>query len=574
MKRGTYHNFDTYSVTQIKTSVKLLLFYLAIAFHTEKTSGLRHKHSAGNENKQTVCYQHLGCFSILPPFSPKMPLPMSPKQIQTKYHLFTRSNPEEGQLIEPESQNLTNSYFDSAKPTKILVHGYAFIEARLAKWVPEVTAAILYKEDVNVIQVNWVIGAHVAYDNAVSNTRVVGAQVAHLIKTLMANHGAHAEDFHLIGFSLGAHVTGFAGKKVQESGKRYKVGRITGLDPANPGFNHDNASVRLDKTDAKFVDVIHTDTSTLFGMANGLNRNLGHIDFYPNGGADQTGCHDGSKHWIKAVTDMTMCDHLRAPMLFKHSINATGPENEMDGYKCDSFEKFKRGTCLRCRGRGGKHKGGNRCRQMGYWATPLRGKQNQVQYYLVTSGQAPFTVKHYQVQIHWWNHTDASPSGFKAKLFLTLHGENDTSKEIALNDGTTFHVVAGQTTRFLITQDSEQDVGQIERITFRWEQPSCWNFFFNCHRENVRLKRIKIFDAAEQRRYLYTPLSRSSKSRYLTQEVQPDIPFELIRRPYKESKPIRYLVHPAIVDPNSKSHTTKLGSSSDSASSKSSSEDV
>jgi len=77
---------------------------------------------------------------------------------------------------------------------------------------------------------------------------------------------ASAADFHLIGFSLGAHVAGFAGKKVQESGKQLKVGRITGLDPASPGFDFDSPDVRLDKADAKFVDVIHTDTNTLLGI--------------------------------------------------------------------------------------------------------------------------------------------------------------------------------------------------------------------------------------------------------------------------------------------------------------------
>lgn len=59
---------------------------------------------------------------------------------------------------------------------------------------------------------------------------------------------------------------GFAGKKVQTGGKKKMVGRITGLDPANPGFNYDSPVVRLDKTDAKFVDVVHTDTETILVM--------------------------------------------------------------------------------------------------------------------------------------------------------------------------------------------------------------------------------------------------------------------------------------------------------------------
>lgn len=49
----------------------------------------------------------------------------------------------------------------------------------------KVTHAILDKEDVNVIVVNWIDGARLTYDQAVSNTRVVGSQIGHLIKNLM-----------------------------------------------------------------------------------------------------------------------------------------------------------------------------------------------------------------------------------------------------------------------------------------------------------------------------------------------------------------------------------------------------
>lgn len=40
-----------------------------------------------------------------------------------------------------------------------------------------------------------------------------------------------------------------------------KLGRITGLDPADPYFNSVDNVVKLDKSDAKFVDIVHTDAS-------------------------------------------------------------------------------------------------------------------------------------------------------------------------------------------------------------------------------------------------------------------------------------------------------------------------
>ena len=64
----------------------------------------------------------------------------------------------------------------------------------------------------------------------------------------------------------------------------------TGLDPAKPGFEGQHVAVRLDKTDAKFVDVIHTHTAPFLFGGMGYRGHLGHVDFYPNGGEYQPGC--------------------------------------------------------------------------------------------------------------------------------------------------------------------------------------------------------------------------------------------------------------------------------------------
>ena len=58
-----------------------------------------------------------------------------------------------------------------------------------------------------------------------------------------------------------------------------------GLDPAGPLFSATDPAVRLDPTDAQFVDAIHTDANRW-----GMFQASGHIDFYPNGGLDQVGC--------------------------------------------------------------------------------------------------------------------------------------------------------------------------------------------------------------------------------------------------------------------------------------------
>ena len=65
-----------------------------------------------------------------------------------------------------------------------------------------------------------------------------------------------------------------------------KIGRITGLDPSGPLFHSVPPSDRLDKSAAKFVDIIHT-----AGKWVGNSEKNGHVDFYPNLGlAPQPGC--------------------------------------------------------------------------------------------------------------------------------------------------------------------------------------------------------------------------------------------------------------------------------------------
>lgn len=80
---------------------------------------------------------------------------------------------------------------------------------------------------------------------------------------------------------IGAHVAGFMANNLAP----YKLPRITGLDPAMPGFAFVRDENKLDKSDAIFVDVIHTNA-----FLQGKVERCGHADFYMNGGVLQPGC--------------------------------------------------------------------------------------------------------------------------------------------------------------------------------------------------------------------------------------------------------------------------------------------
>lgn len=53
------------------------------------------------------------------------------------------------------------------------------------------------------------------------------------------------------------------------------------MDPAGPFFETYDARTRVDSTDAKFVDVIHSNGDNLLLGNFGMALAVGHVDFYP-----------------------------------------------------------------------------------------------------------------------------------------------------------------------------------------------------------------------------------------------------------------------------------------------------
>ncbi|XP_033636726.1 pancreatic triacylglycerol lipase-like [Asterias rubens] len=439
-------------------AVFLLVVLLPVAFGSVDLNSSR---------KKEVCFPEIGCFNYDYPFldPPRRPLswaPQSPQIVDPKFNLYTRKNPDkkDGQLLVPtDPVTIQNSYFDPTKETKLICHG--FIESGLIEWdmwMTDMVREFLNHDDFNVIRITWGKGSLFPYTQAMANTRVVGAMTSLLIDKIKEVYGIGAETFHFIGHSLGSHIGGYVGER------QANLGRITGLDPAGPGFEEVQPEVRLDPTDALFVDAIHTDAQHTLDFGFGMIKPVGHMDFYPNSGQHQPGCDQSliedflDEGVIGGVVQFVACNHLRAHELFSDSINKC----PIYAFKCPMAgatyeDNFLNGECFNR----------NDLAMMGYQAIdykPLPGVQQQV-YYTITTASSPFCANspfriHVYFKDPWFSET------FLGWGYVTLIGSSGITQRTPLNPES-LDFVPGTDMNFIINTDI--DPGDLSGLTFYWE---------------------------------------------------------------------------------------------------------
>lgn len=283
-----------------------------------------------------------------------------------QFLLFTRKNPKNEFLV--SSKNINSSSFIRSAKTYFVVHG--FTSNGKVDWALQIVKNLLQIENSNVISIDWkddasdfnhknisnkarIIGSKLsdlisntfisrltdncndksifcAYRNVAAKARTIGNELSEFINAASINRST----IHCIGHSLGAHICGFAGKYG-------KLARISGLDPAGPLFKDASSRDRLDKDDAYLVDNIHGDSLL------GIQENIGHKDFYPNGGSSQKGCFTIGRRKRQDLVSFLSCSHNRIPYLFAESIISSCSFRSV---KCQSYSKsyvylFKKFRC-------------------------------------------------------------------------------------------------------------------------------------------------------------------------------------------------------------------------------------
>ncbi|GJQ71683.1 hypothetical protein Trydic_g11378 [Trypoxylus dichotomus] len=220
-------------------------------------------------------------------------------------------------------RNYENINISVNKTTKVLIHGW---ENNRNSAMPRTLRREYEKlQKYNILVVDWsALSRIILYPLPANGTTIVGECTANVLRGLYRNLSTRNLNVHLLGFSLGAHIGGFAGRILLQQG--FTVDRITGLDPARPLIENG-----LSSTDAKFVDIIHTSSGVV-----GEVEPTGHVDFYPNGGrAPQPGC-------LATIVRTLLCSHYRSWQYYAQTI--TNPTKYL-AYRCDSYIDFISGTC-------------------------------------------------------------------------------------------------------------------------------------------------------------------------------------------------------------------------------------
>ncbi|KAM4033001.1 pancreatic triacylglycerol lipase-like isoform 1-T1 [Anomaloglossus baeobatrachus] len=399
-----------------------------------------------------VCYSRIGCFTDNVPWAgtverPISQLPWSPDRINVRFLLFTKSNPtnfQEVNAVNPSTISASN--FRTSRKTRFIIHG--FVDKGEESWLMDMCKAMLQVEDVNCFCIDWSGGSRTLYTQASNNIRVVGAEVAYFIDILSSNFGYSPGNVHVIGHSLGAHAAGEVGKR------RRGIARITGLDPAEPYFQGTPIEVRLDPSDAAFVDAIHTDAAPMIpNIGFGMSQLLGHVDFFPNGGEEMPGCKKNALSQIvdidgiwQGTRDFVACNHLRSYKYYSETILRP---DAFVGFPTSTYSSFNSGSGFPCPSGG--------CPLMGHYADSYKGASGQ-KFFLRTGDSSSFARWRYKVTIQVVGTLNVQ--GF---FHVSLFGPNGNTRQYEIFKG---YINTGNAYTGYI--DVESDVGPLNRVKFVW----------------------------------------------------------------------------------------------------------
>ncbi|KAM6962690.1 lipoprotein lipase [Aplochiton taeniatus] len=421
--------------------------------------------------------------------------------IVSKFSLRLTDTPDDDlcYLVPGMPESITECEFNPEFQTFVIIHGWT-VTGMFESWVPKLVSALYEREpNSNVIVVDWLTRAQQHYPTSAAYTKLVGKDVAKFVSWIQKELQLPWEKLHLLGYSLGAHVAGIAGLLTNQ-----KVSRITGMDPAGPTFEYADSQSTLSPDDAQFVDVLHTNTRGSPDRSIGIQRPVGHVDMYPNGGTFQPGCDlhntllgiaSSGIQGLQNMDQIVKCSHERSIHLFIDSL--VNHEKQSMAFRCSSKDAFNKGLCLSCRK--------NRCNKVGYSVNKVRMPRS-AKMYLKTRDMMPYKVFHYQVKVHFFS--DQQLDFKEQPLKVSLYGTHGEKEDIPF---TMPVVVTNSTVSFLLTTDT--DLGDLMIVKLRWEKDALislsewWSGGSRFHIRKLRIKtgetQSKVIFSAKEGEFAY-----------------------------------------------------------------------
>lgn len=317
--------------------------------------------------------------------------------------------------------------YEPHKPTVLLIHGFTQSYPDTA-WLRHTRALFERHQRLahcNLFIMDWSPASKNAYGQAAAMVSGMGSFLANFLMKLYGELGADRHGIHLIGHSLGAHLAGFAGKRI-----RPRIGRITALDPAGPCFGKilsNSPTDRLSPDDAIEVDVYHYDDDFL-----GLPGQHGQFDVFVNGGSNQPGAASNVNSMFGAM--VTMVFRLNRVLSESHTrstevstVALVSQQNnyhcQLVAYECRDYNSFALGECAKCDQFNGQcflmsfdyqynfgedpatallarsSSSSSSSRQSRPAAPPLRTSFPGKRLYIQTSGSEAYCLQHHQILI-------------------------------------------------------------------------------------------------------------------------------------------------------------------------------
>jgi len=144
--------------------------------------------------------------------------PQTPEVIQPKFYLFLNGNTNEEPTVLNWRHNDASHLLKNGRKTVFIVHGWNEKVSTNA-YILEMKKAFINIKGYNAIVLDWRHGNGL-YKQAVANVRTVGAMLGRAI----LNWGISDRSL-VVGFSLGAHIAGEAGRFVQKHGFDHHSGQ-------------------------------------------------------------------------------------------------------------------------------------------------------------------------------------------------------------------------------------------------------------------------------------------------------------------------------------------------------------